>query len=101
MGRRRFFIPLFVIAAFLGLSLLVQTLWNHILVDVTTVKALSYPQAMGILVLSKILFGGFGPRHRRPSLGGPPHWREKWKSMSEEERARFRSEWKSRFRRKE
>ncbi len=101
MGRRRFFFPLFFIAAFLGLSFMVQVLWNHILVEVTTVKALTYPQAMGILVLSKILFGGFGSRHQRPPFGGPPHWREKWKSMDEDEKARFRSEWKSRFGRKE
>ncbi|MDQ1087248.1 hypothetical protein [Siphonobacter sp. SORGH_AS_1065] len=101
MGRRRLFFPLFFVAAFFGLSFLVQTLWNHILVDVTTVKTLTYPQAMGILVLSKILFGGFGPRPQRTPFGGHQRWREKWKNMDEDERTRFRSEWKRRFGRDE
>ncbi len=37
----------------------VQLLWNHVLVDVVpAVSAISYWQALGLLVLCKLLFGG-------------------------------------------
>jgi len=46
-------------------------------------------QALGILILSKILFGGF---RGRPGYGGP--WRrrmsERWQRMTPEEREKFR-----------
>ncbi|MBS1738472.1 MAG: hypothetical protein JSS98_17970 [Bacteroidetes bacterium] len=76
-----------------------MALWNAILPDVTGVKSITFPQAMGILVLSKILFAGFGPRGgwRR---GKQNEWRnkmqEKFASMTDEERQKFRSEWRSR-----
>lgn len=44
---------------------LVMFLWNLILPDVIPgVAELNYWQALGILVLSKMLFGGFGPSSR-------------------------------------
>ena len=53
-------------------------------------------QALGILVLSKILFGGFGGRHWR----GSPAWKQKlkqrWDNMTPEEREKFKVEWKNR-----
>ncbi|MCH5688999.1 hypothetical protein LWM68_34950 [Niabella sp. W65] len=48
------------IAAVFLFSAIVMLLWNAVLPDVLPVKPVSYWQAMGILVLSKILFGGFG-----------------------------------------
>ena len=38
---------------------IVMLLWNNILAQVTTVHTITFVQALGILVLSKILFGGF------------------------------------------
>lgn len=74
----------------------VMLLWNQILPFVIGVKAISFMQAMGILILSKILFGGFGGRHHR----GGPNWREKmkngWANMSPQEREKFKAEWKNR-----
>ncbi|MBS1510124.1 MAG: hypothetical protein JST86_04740 [Bacteroidetes bacterium] len=75
---------------------LVMTLWNNILVYATGVKAISFLQALGILLLSKILFGGFGGRRWR----GSPAWKEKmkqrWNKMTPEEREQFKAEWKNR-----
>ena len=52
-------------------------------------RLVSYWQAMGILVLSKILFGGF-----RGRPGPPWYWRrrmmERWEKMTPEEREKFR-----------
>lgn len=78
-------------------------LWNAILPDIFTAKPISFWQALGLLALARILFGGFrGPwggggnpgRYRGNGPGGA--WREKWKNMSAEERVKFRSEWRKR-----
>jgi hypothetical protein len=98
-GKRKFFmiIPI-VIIAILVFGAIVMGLWNAILVSVLGVKAITFVQALGILVLSKILFGGF--KGRGGCHGGPPMWRErmqeKWATMTPEEREKFKAEWKNR-----
>ena len=80
----------------------VMALWNGVLIKVVpAILAVTYWQALGILVLSKILLGGFGGGGRRG--GGWKHgkprgmaWRQKWREMSEEEREKIRQEWKNR-----
>ena len=67
------------------LGLVVMLLWNAIVPGVFAgVRTLDYRQALGILVLSRILFGGFrsgrGMRGRR--------WQH-LKHLTPEERARF------------
>lgn len=88
------FIPIFIGGVFL-FSWFVMLLWNGILPKVTGVKTISFFQAMGILALSKILFGfnkGWGGRHHQ--------WKErmedKLKDMTPEEREQFKAEWKNR-----
>lgn len=75
---------------------IVFLLWNAILPKVTPVKEITYWQAMGILLLSKILFGSmkFGKHHKQH--GPSESFRGKWKSMSEEQRAEFKKRWKER-----
>ena len=69
---------------------LVMTLWNFVLPPVTGLHAITFAQALALLVLSRILFGGFR-RHRH----GGWHWRRRlrnrWERMTPEERERFRS----------
>jgi hypothetical protein len=36
-----------------------MSLWNCLLPEILGVKSITFWQAMGILILSKILFGGF------------------------------------------
>ena len=69
-------------------------LWNAILPEVIAAKKLSYLQAVGLLALCRILFGGFGggrgrgrPMGRMP--GGPP---------SPEEREKLKQMWRERCR---
>ncbi len=92
------FIVLFF-AAILLFGAVVMGLWNAILPPVLGVTTITFWQALGILILSKILFGGFGRRggwHR----GGRHNWRkglqEKWGNMTPEEREKFKSELKNR-----
>lgn len=68
---------------FLGLfSLLVFLLWNWLMPAIFGLSTITFFQALGLLVLSKILFFGF---HRR--CGSPRHYRSKeyWKKRFDEE----------------
>lgn len=83
------------IAFVIAFTFIVMTLWNAILPDVLNVKTINFWQSLGLLVLSKILFSGFG--------GGPGkrrHFRErmqdKWQAMTPEQREKFKQEWKDR-----
>ena len=89
------FIPILVAAVVLLLGGVVMLLWNAILPGVIHVGELSYWQAVGLLVLSKLIFGGFHG-HRGSHWG---HWakhRGDWMNMTEEERTKLREEWKKR-----
>jgi hypothetical protein len=67
----------------------VMSLWNWLAPAVFGLRAITFWQALGLLVLSKILFGGF---RGRPGFGG--RWRqrmeERWQQMTPEEREKFR-----------
>jgi Ca2+/H+ antiporter, TMEM165/GDT1 family len=92
------FITLFL-AAIIVFGAIVMGLWNAILPAVIGVKAITFIQALGILVLSKILFGGFG-RRGGWQRGRHDQWknnmREKFASMTPQEKEKFKSEWKNR-----
>lgn len=68
---------------------IVMTLWNWLAPEVIGAHTITFWQALGILVLSKILFGGF---RGRPGDGGG--WRRRisarWEQMTPEEREKFR-----------
>ncbi len=86
------------IVLFFAVSALVMVLWNCILPEVTGVKELSFWQAMGILVLSKILFGGFrkcgrGKSHRFQGI----EMMKRMKHMTPEEREIFKTKLKERY----
>ncbi|HEX3025443.1 MAG TPA: hypothetical protein VHP12_09545 [Chitinophagaceae bacterium] len=94
---------LFAIIATAGIALfgyIVMSLWNGILVSVLSVKAITFWQAMGILILSKILFGGFskGCGHHRGHFGWNKKMKEKWEKMSPEEREEFKQQWRNKCR---
>jgi hypothetical protein len=93
MKRYRFLrvlkIALFATLAVTAVSFLVMSLWNVLMPGIFAIRAISFWQALGLLVLSKILFGGF-----RPPIGGGPRWRrrmmERWEQMTPEEREKFK-----------
>jgi hypothetical protein len=87
---RIFKFVLFATLAAAAFSFVVMSLWNWLLPALFGVARITYSQALGILVLSKILFGGFRGR------GGPNmFWRgrmmERWAQMTPEEREKFRA----------
>src|ERR1700710_2948788 len=95
--RKGLMIAVCAIAGTLLFTLVVMWLWNAILPIVLGVKTITFLQALGILVLSKILFGGFRGGWR----GGRGHemrqkMKDKWDHMTPEQREKFQSEWKNR-----
>ena len=86
-----FFAIVLIAAALFGL--IVMHLWNWLMPVLFGLHALTYWQAIGLLILSWILFRG--PRgwgrncaHRRSSWN---HMRGHWQNMTPEERERFRA----------
>lgn len=73
---------------------IVMRLWNWLMPGLFHLPMITFVQALGLLVLSKLLFGGF---HRHSGGRG---WRrgmnQPWEQMSQEERERFRAALKSR-----
>ncbi|NYH15664.1 hypothetical protein [Paraburkholderia bryophila] len=91
-------VPLVVVGvAVLGWA--VMTLWNWVVPALFVgARLIDFWHALGLLILSRILFGGFrghggGWRERR-------HWR-KWQAMTPEEREQFQATWQTRFGRRE
>ena len=74
----------------------VQFLWNAILPDVIHAGVITYWQALGLLALCRILFGGFGGKGHKHHFGHSSPMEEKWIGMNDEEKQKFREEWKSR-----
>ncbi len=81
-------IVLLVLVGIAALGWVVMALWNWLLPTLFFgVREIDYVQAMGVLLLSKILFGGF-----RGHCGGHAKWhRHRWEQMTPEEREKFQS----------
>ncbi len=93
---RMFLIAPLAIGGFALFIWIVMLLWNGVLTEATGVKTITYWQAAGILVLSKILFG-FGGGHRgRHSHRRWAAMQERFANMSPEEKEKFKAEWKDR-----
>ncbi len=101
-GRRMIFFPLLGLAALVLFPYIIMLLWNWLLPAIFHVAEINFWQALGILVLSRILFGGFrghfghrhGGCHGHHEHMGP--WRHRWSNMTEEERAKMKEEWQKR-----
>jgi hypothetical protein len=81
------FVVFAVVAAFL-FGFITMQLWNWLMPAILGLHTITFWQALGLLVLSKILFGGF---HRHSGGGGRRRMKEHWAQMSAEEREKFRS----------
>jgi Ca2+/H+ antiporter, TMEM165/GDT1 family len=93
-AKKAIFIPLIAAAALIIFGGVVMLLWNGVLAEVIHVGMISFWQAVGLIILSKILFGGF--HGHRGHFGGWNRHRQHWMNMTDEERAKMREEWKKR-----
>ena len=86
---------LLAIAAFVYVTM---SLWNWLVPDLFHGPELTFWQTFGLLVLSKIIFSGFGKRSHG-HYGGPwkPYWKQRWSNMSDEDRERFKQKMKEKW----
>ena len=90
MSRRQkiaIFVPLGIlgIALFMTLGgLIVRWLWNALLPELFGFPTIGFWQALGLLALSRILFGGLGGGHRGGSGGAGSRFRERWHARWQE-----------------
>jgi hypothetical protein len=89
-------IIVFVALALLVFGFVTEHLWNWLMPAIFGLKTITFLQALGLVVLSKILLGGF---HKHGG-GGGRGWKrgmeERWARMTPEERERFRAGMKGR-----
>jgi hypothetical protein len=88
-------IACFAIAFLIVFTFAVHALWNWLMPPLFGWHVITIWQALGVLILSKILFGGF----RGGARGGWPSRRriiERWEKMTPEEREKFRQSMRGR-----
>ncbi len=85
-------IPL-VILAVAVFGWITMSLWNWLIPELFNGPVLTFWQAMGLLVLSKILFSGLG----KGGGHGKGHWKGSWSRMSPAERERFKQRMEERW----
>jgi hypothetical protein len=81
-----------LLVSFLG-GQIVKALWNALLPPLFGLPSVTFWQALGLLVLSRILFGGFGM-----SGGSGSHYRRRWEALTPEERERVRERMRAHWR---
>ena len=95
-----------LIIGLIGLSLALSFgfgtmyLWNWLVPALFAGPVITFWQTIGLLVLSKIIFSGFGRGgHCGNHSGGPwrPYWKEKWNTMNPEDRERFKQKMKEKW----
>src|SRR5450631_2578709 len=99
---KRFWFPKFIgfvalaTAAIFVFSFFVMYLWNNTLPVLFHFPVIGLWQALDLLLLSKLLFGGF----RGPWWGRHQQWKQrmnqKWMNMTPEEKEKFNQELKNR-----
>jgi hypothetical protein len=103
MNRGLFFLKCAVIGAILIalVGWITMLLWNWLVPELFNGPELSYWQALGLLVLSKILFWGFGGKGHHKSHGSSPYWKhrlyEKFSNMPADQREEFKRKMKEKW----
>jgi hypothetical protein len=96
-GRRILRVLKFVaigILAFTLFGFVVTRLWNYLMPGLFGLHMISFWQAVGLMLLGRLLFGGFRPG--RGGFGWRGQMMRRWEQMTPEERAKFREGWRGR-----
>lgn len=93
------FLLMFLVASAV-FSLLVMLLWNWLIPVIFNGPLITYWQALGILILARLLTGGLPgnkPGHySKHMMHVKKHWREKWEDMSPEEKEAMKKKYRNR-----
>lgn len=72
-------------------------LWNWLVPELFAGPTITFWQALGLFILSKILFSGFGKGGSHRSGPWKNYWKEKWSGMTPEERETFKRKMKDKW----
>ena len=87
---------------FLVVSAVVMLLWNWLMPEILGINKISFIQAAGLLLLSKILFGGFNREHWKNKMS-QSHWESKFVNnktdypLSQEQKTILREKFKNKW----
>lgn len=88
------FFAIIPIGLFFGIGFLIMLLWNNLLPELFKLPFISYWQAMGLLLLSRLLVGNWSFGAKRSMRFN--NNRKKWLQMTDEERQQIKEEWTKR-----
>jgi len=74
------------------LGLVTQLLWNWLMPVLFGIPMITIWQALGLLLLSKIVLWPIGRPYCKGQNG--VHWKQKWSGMTDEEKVQFRKKMK-------
>lgn len=93
MKKMRFLMPIGFLLIAAGFGAVVMVLWNWLMPLLFGLVTINFWQALGMLLLARILFGGFGfgkrMNHKMHHPGHQNPMKEKWMKMSPEQRMEF------------
>jgi len=91
MFRRRwyFFVPL-ILVAFAAFGLITMHLWNWLMPVLFHLPEITFWQTVGLMLLSRLILGGFGCHGRGTHHHCRRDLHEKWEKMTPEEREQFK-----------
>ena len=84
-----------VLFAFVGGEIIMH-IRNWLLPQITGWRQITFWQAMGLLALCRILFGGLGWRGHHVRSHMRHRWEQRWDQMTPEEREKVRERWRGR-----
>lgn len=87
--------------AIFAFGFITMHLWNWLMPDIFGLQEICWMQAMGLVILSKILFGGFKGAKKccgsnpvkekmKKHFGWKDKMKERYENMSDEEKAKFK-----------
>lgn len=90
---------IFAVVFALAFAILVKFIWNSVMPQLFNFKTITFWQAFGIIILAKLLFGGFGSRsHDQWKKNGTSrNWHKPWHPTEDENMPPrwFDRDWKS------
>ena len=90
-------IVFFIIASIIAMAAIVMWTWNWLVPELFHGPLINFYQAIGLMLLSRILFRGFhGMGGRGNYIRNLGQWKEGWNKMNPEQREKMRELWKKR-----
>ena len=94
------FAPLAIVGMAIFIAIggeVVMQLWNWLLPMLFGWRQITFWQALGLLALCRILFGGFGLRGGGPRSNVRRRMAERWEQMTPEDREKYRQSFRGRW----